>query len=108
MQSITTKDLKVLYNQLKRGAEKRNIPFELTLNDLNDLSFPLTCPILEIELGFNTGSPKDNSYSIDRIDSSKGYTRDNIIVVSNRVNTIKSNASIDELIKIAEYYQQFN
>ena len=103
---ITQKNLKTLYNQLKQGAKKRNIDFDLTPNDLNNLSFPITCPVLGIPLVFNRGSVQDNSVSIDRIDSSKGYTIDNIVVVSNRVNKLKSNASLDEMVKIVNFYKQ--
>jgi len=98
------KEIKELYNHLKNSAKKRNIPFSLTLTDLNNLSFPLTCPVLGIKLQWNTGNPKDNSYSIDRIDSTKGYEIDNIIVISYRANKLKNNASLNELNLIAGFY----
>lgn len=104
---INKKDLKELYNHIKGSAKRRNIDFSLTMTDLYNLSFPLTCPILGIPLYFNRGSECDNSYSIDRIDSSKGYSIDNIIVVSNRVNKLKSNATKDEINKMAIFYTQF-
>lgn len=98
------KDLKILYNQLKSSAKKRNIPFDLTMVDLNNLSFPITCPVLGIKLEWNTGSAKDSSYSIDRIDSDLGYTIDNIVVISNRANTLKRDATLKELQLLSEYY----
>ena len=99
------KDLRQLYNQIKQGAKKRGIPFELTMSDLNNLSFPISCPVLGIPLTFNTGEAKANSYSIDRIDSSKGYTIDNIVIVSNRANTLKSDATLAEMKKLVEFYE---
>jgi hypothetical protein len=102
--SVSQKDLKTLFNQLKASAKKRNISFQLTPNDLNELTFPITCPVLGITLRFNRGAPKDDSYSIDRIDSTMGYEPDNIVVVSNRVNILKRDASLDELKKIVEFY----
>ncbi len=101
---IHSKDLKQLHHQLKAGAKKRNIPFHLTVSDLYDLSFPLTCPVLGIPLKFNTGAPEDNSYSVDRIDSSKGYEPGNIVVVSARANTLKSNATLEEMTMLVEFY----
>ena len=101
---VTSKDLLVLFRQLKNSAIKRGIDFDLNVSDLDNLSFPITCPILGMQLHFNRGKAKDNSYSIDRIDSSKGYTVDNIVVISLRANKLKSDATLEELKSITEYY----
>lgn len=61
---MTFPEIKETYNHLKQSAKKRGIEFSLTLEDLNDLSYPLTCPILDIPLKFNKGQVKDDSYSI--------------------------------------------
>jgi hypothetical protein len=97
-------EIKSLYNRLKSSAKKRNIPFTLTLTELNNLTFPISCPILNIPLNSNNVQ-SDNSYSIDRIDSDKGYEIDNIIVVSWKANRLKNNATKEEMEKIAEFYR---
>jgi len=97
-------EIKSLYNRLKSSAKKRNIPFTLTLTELNNLTFPISCPILNIPLNSNN-KQSDNSYSIDRIDSDKGYEIDNIIVVSWKANRLKNNATKEEMEKIAEFYR---
>ena len=97
-------EVKTIYNRLKNSATKRNIPFELTILDLYDLSYPLTCPVLGIKLQYHRGKAQDNSYSIDRRDSTLGYTPDNIIVISNKANRLKNNATSNELSKISDYY----
>ncbi len=61
-------------------------------------------PVLNIPLTFNNGTAKDNSYSVDRIDSTKGYSFDNIIIVSNRANRLKSDATLLEIKQLAEFY----
>lgn len=101
-------EIKAIYNRLKSSAKKRGIEFDLKLTDLNDLTFPITCPILNIPLRFNRGEPKDDSYSIDRIDSKKGYSVDNIVVISYKANRLKSNASKEELNKISEFFNLQN
>lgn len=39
----------------------------------------------------------DNAMTIDRIDSTKGYTKDNVRLCCSIINKIKQNLSIDEL-----------
>lgn len=59
------------------------------------------CPVLGIKLKLCYGhKDRDNSFSLDRIDNSKGYEKNNIWIVSQRFNKIKNNATLDELIKI--------
>lgn len=96
-------EIRTIYNRLKASAKQRNIEFSLTLPELNDLSFPITCPILGIPLKFNRGAPQDDSYSIDRKDSSKGYHVDNIEVISFKANKLKSNATAEELKRISDH-----
>lgn len=105
---VNQKNLKELLSRLRSSAKKRKIPFDLTLVDLNNLSFPVSCPILGIPLYFNRDVMADNSYSLDRIDSTKGYTIENLMVISNRANRIKNNASNEELEKINEFYSNLN
>ncbi len=102
------KEINELYNHYKSSAKRRNIIFTLTKLDFYDLSYPLTCPILGIPLKHNKGAPCDNSYSIDRIDSSKGYEPGNIVVISHRANTLKSNATLDEMQRIVEFYSNLH
>ena len=96
-------DIKTLYNRIKNSAQKRNIEFTLKISELYDLSFPITCPVLGIPMKFNRGKPQDDSYSIDRMDSSIGYTIDNIRVISYRANRLKSDATSTEIKKLAAY-----
>lgn len=102
--NITSKEIKQLLNHLKASAKKRGIFFDLTTADIDDIGIPISCPVLGIPLKFNKGVAEHNSISFDRIDSSKGYTKENIIIVSNRVNQLKSDASLEEMRKIADYY----
>ena len=94
-------DIRIIYNRLKQSAKSRNIPFDLTITQLNDLTFPISCPILGMPLKFNRERMQDDSYSIDRIDSTQGYTIDNIRVISWRANRLKNDATNEELIKLA-------
>jgi hypothetical protein len=98
-------ETKEIYQRLKQSAKKRKIDFTLTLTEINNLSFPITCPVLGIPLRWNRGEPKDDSYSFDRIDSSLGYTINNIEVISFKANRSKNNLTEEEMKKFCEYYK---
>ena len=58
------------------------------------------CPVLNIPLDRST---KDNVPTLDRLDNSKGYTKDNIVVISFKANRLKNNATVDDISKILYY-----
>jgi hypothetical protein len=105
---ISEKDLKQLLNQLKNSAKKRGIKFNLTTSDIDDIGIPITCPVLGIPLKFHRGRPQDDSISFDRIDSTKGYTKENLVIVCYRVNKLKSNATLKEMQSIVRFYNDLN
>lgn len=84
----------------KYRAKKKGLEFNLTEDDIN---IPSHCPVLNIPLFFSTGRQCDNSPSIDRIDSTKGYVPDNIQVVSWRCNDLKKDGTLDEFVNIVMY-----
>ena len=57
------------------------------------------CPLLGIELTYDayTGPTPQNYASLDRIDPTKGYVPGNVQILSFRANTLKADASIEEL-----------
>ena len=50
--------------------------------------------------GDNDNRININTLSIDRLDSSKGYTKDNVVLVTAIVNSMKNDLSENEFIKI--------
>jgi len=86
---------------VKVRAKRKNIAFNLTKEDM---IFPEVCPILGIKLERRKGYGSNyNSPSIDRIDNTKGYTKDNIQIMSRRANAMKSDASPEELLLFANW-----
>jgi hypothetical protein len=81
------------YWSVMTGAKQRNLEFSI---DFEDVPLPEKCPILQIPLVLD--SPiRWNKPSIDRIDSSKGYIKGNVWVISMLANTMKSLATIEQL-----------
>lgn len=83
----------------KNSANKRGLEFNL---DVDDVQFPVTCPYLEIELDYDATKWTAESPSLDRIDSSKGYVKGNVQVISSLANTMKNSASTDMLMTFAK------
>ena len=84
----------------KLRAKRKGIVFNIKIEDI---VIPEVCPILGIPLIKDGIKQNDNSPSIDRIDNLKGYTKDNIRIVSWRANNIKGIGSIDDHIKLVDY-----
>ena len=86
---------KVIYMSAKNRANEKGLEFNI---ELSDIIIPKFCPILNIELKpGGRGIQSFNSPSIDRIDSSKGYIKGNVQIISLRANMMKNNASKDEM-----------
>lgn len=84
-----------LLNAARSRARRNNLEFDL---ELSDIFIPLECPVLKIILTRNDMKMCDpNAPSLDRFDTTKGYTKDNVWVISNRANRMKNNASLEEL-----------
>jgi hypothetical protein len=94
----------VLFNNAKMRAKSRDLPFDLSVSDI---VVPEFCPVLGVKLEVAVGHAKANSPSIDRIDPSKGYTRDNICVISYKANTIKNDATLEQLREVVRYVESF-
>lgn len=75
----------------------------------NDIPLPFTCKYLGIVIDyFSEHDRAFNSPSIDRIDSSKGYTPDNIQVISLLANRMKTNSTNEQLVEFAKNVLRFN
>ena len=79
----------------------------------SDLHWPTHCPVLGIELDYPERSGERGSMiaqpnwpSLDRWDSTKGYVPGNVFVISYRANTLKNNATYEEIVKVAQYLRK--
>jgi hypothetical protein len=88
-----------LYNSAKTRAKKEGVKFSLRPEDI---VIPEFCPVFGVPLAKGEGKVTSNSPSIDRIDSSLGYTLNNIWIISFRANVLKNASTPVELRKIAD------
>ena len=83
----------------RKRAKERGLEFSLTPEDV---PVPSHCPVLGIPMTFGS-KDWNNSPSLDRIDPKKGYTPDNVRVISFRANRIKCDATVAEVEAILAY-----
>lgn len=88
-----------LLTKAKERAKIKGLYFNI---EVEDIKIPKFCPILEIELVKGTSKDYQKSPSIDRIDSSKGYIKGNIRVISALANTMKNSATKELLEKFSK------
>jgi hypothetical protein len=91
-----------MYNDARKRAKKMGLEFNI---EESDIIIPEFCPILGIPMFHGKGKLSQNSPSLDRIDNSKGYLKDNIAVISYKANRYKSDMSLDILNKIRKYME---
>ena len=82
-----------IWHRAKNRAKVKNLLFDI---EIEDIVIPEVCPVLNI--------PMDVP-SLDRHIPEKGYTKENIFVISNRANTLKNNGTLEEFKKLIVYLE---
>ncbi len=98
-----------LFHLAKRRAKEKNMEFTLT-KEIIKSKFPKDnrCPITKKLFLFGIKNKHFNP-TIDRINNLKGYTPENIMIVSYRVNSIKRDITDFAIFRqIADFYTKKN
>jgi len=90
-----------------KAKTRTKLPFNITSEYVKSI-WPEnnTCPALGIKFKQGIGVPIDSSPSLDRIDNSKGYIKNNVQIVCFLANKIMSNATPDQVIQVGEYFKR--
>jgi hypothetical protein len=78
-------------------AKKKNVPYELTEEDL--LPLPTHCPVM----GVPFDKSRRYSRSLDRIIPEKGYVKGNVQIISQLANAMKWDSTSEERLAFAKW-----
>lgn len=89
-----------IWRRARSTANRKGLDFDL---DLSDIVIPALCPILKVPL------VRRGRYapSIDRIRSTRGYVKGNVVIISRLANTMKAHATFLELATFCENAAKF-
>lgn len=103
-QRTRAEDVRIaLYEHSKHRAKVQGVPYGITKEDI---IVPKRCPVLDLPLEKGKGRIQDNSPTMDKVIPALGYVIGNCIVMSRRANTLKRDATIDEIYQIDAYMQR--
>ena len=88
-----------IWSKAKQRAKKNGWDFTI---DESDIVIPQNCPILEVPLEWGTQGKYEYSPSLDRIDTTKGYIKGNVWIISKKANSMKNSATFNELQKFCK------
>jgi hypothetical protein len=106
----TGKIYRCFFNEIKAKAKAREIKFNLSIDDIWKIYEKQNgkCALSGVEIKFANKAKLPNTASLDRIDSSKHYTIENIQWVHKDVNRMKMDMSQDEFINYCKIIAKYN
>lgn len=98
--SLERNPLLYIFNGIKKSSRQRRISFAITFDEIKRrFDFQeQRCFYTGMPMTFTPNDP--NKVSIDRLDSSKGYEPNNIVLCSKRINAMKNDMSVEEFLGV--------
>lgn len=96
------------FSEIRLNARERNMTFEITTQQIWDMYIAQgrKCALTGVEIGFAVKMSSKNpdlrmqTASLDRIDSTKGYTIDNVWWLHKDVNRMKNAYPLEEFLDV--------
>jgi len=98
---------KNLRNNLVLRAKNKGYESDISTDYLVEI-FPkdFICPVLGTKMIWGGDKRKRNSPSVDKIFPDKGYIKGNVAIISERANSIKTDASLEEIKKLTSWLEK--
>jgi uncharacterized protein (DUF2384 family) len=103
-----------LFKKYQSNAIKRNLDFDLTIDDLWDLYLQQSkkCALTGVDINIVNATINNNYHlqtaSLDRIDSNKGYIINNVQWLHKTINSLKSDLKEENLIFLCHLVSSTN
>ena len=109
-QNIKNKLPLTLFWRIKNNAKNRNLEFKLTQEFLYQLLLTQNkkCKLTNLPISLEFDKARKVTGSLDRIDSSKGYTEDNVQWVHKDINFMKQAYSQDQFVNLCKLVALYN
>ena len=91
-----------MFHNAKHRAKKKGLSFTITIDDI---VIPETCPLLGIPLVSTSDKRDPRNPSLDQRQPGKGYTQENIWVISSRANWLKADGTLEEFKMLVENWK---
>lgn len=91
---------------IKTSADSRGIDFDLSFRKVRQLLTTKRCYISGVKLNRIQNDP--NQLTFDRLDNTKGYTDDNVVACSLRMNRLKDSLTIEDITMLYMTIQKKN
>ena len=90
----------ILLYSAKKRAKQKGLEFNLSKNEI---FIPNKCPVFGTAFIVGNVKKVDFAPSLDRFDNTRGYTADNVRVISFRANYLKRDATLKEMKQLVRY-----
>ena len=87
------------WQSMRSKCSKIEREFSLTVSQIKQLYRRKTCAYTGVKFVDEENHPLHRTF--DRIDSSKGYVTGNVVACTQRINTLKGNATLAEVEQLA-------
>lgn len=90
--------------RIMRNAKARNISFQVSKEDLWKLYEQQNgkCALTGLDISFANKTTEPNEASLDRVDSSKGYVKDNVQWVHKDINKMKMELPLERFVELCK------
>lgn len=94
--------IKTMLISAKKRAKAADAPFDIDEEYLHTLWTGM-CPVRKAPFNLESNVTSDDSPSLDRVISSRGYVKGNVRFLSHKANAMKNSGSLDDVLNLAAW-----